>query len=243
MSWTFGIHAVEAALASDPARVQEVWFVKSRRPGPARSRLRDQVQELGVRFRMVDDQQMRRAVGEVSHQGVAARVSEYTYADAESLLSADGPRCIVALDGVTDPHNLGAVIRSVAGLGGAGVVIPRHRSASVTPTVSKVAVGAERLVPVAQVVNLPRFLEQAKEAGFWVYAATGGEGEEIQELELAGRAVLVMGSEGSGVRRVVLSKCDAQVSVPIEKIESLNVSVATSILVWEWARNRSRENG
>lgn len=243
MSWTFGIHAVEAALSSDPTRVREVWFVKSRRPGPARTRLRDRVEELGVRFRMVDDQQMRRAVGEVSHQGVAARVSEYSYADESSLLEGAGPSCIVALDGVTDPHNLGAVIRTAAGLGASGIVIPRHRSASVTPTVSKVAVGAERLIPVAQVVNLPRFLESAKAGGYWVYAATGGEGEEIPRLTFADRSVLVMGSEGSGIRRGVLSKCDVQVSVPIEKVESLNVSVATSILLWEWRRSRGGENG
>lgn len=243
MSWTFGIHAVESILSDEADRVQEVWFVRSKRPGPARSRLRERVQEIGVRFRMVDDDQMRRALGDVSHQGVAARVTEYDYAEVSSLLKDDGPRCIVALDGVTDPHNLGAVIRSTAALGACGVVIPRHRSASVTATVSKVAVGAENLVGVAQVVNLGRFLEDAKEAGFWVYGAAGVTGTRITDVDLAERAVLVMGSEGRGIRQGVMSKCDVQVSVPIEKVESLNVSVATSILLWEWARSHGRKSG
>ena len=243
MSWTFGIHAVESVLADEAERVQEVWLVRSKRPGAARNRLRDRAQEIGVRFRMVDDDQMRRAVGDVAHQGVAARVTEFIYSEASALLKDDGPRCIVALDGVTDPHNLGAVIRSTAALGGCGVVIPRHRSASVTPTVSKVAVGAENLVGVAQVVNLGRFLEEAKEAGFWVYGAAGVTGFEITGVELAERAVLVMGSEGRGVRPGVMTKCDVQVSVPIQKVESLNVSVATSILLWEWARSHGGKSG
>ncbi len=236
MSWTFGIHAVESLLETSSERVQEVWFVKSRKPGSSRSRLRDRAQDLGLRFRMVDDDQMRRAVGDVTHQGVAARVSEFDYTDETALLSVEGPALIVALDEVTDPHNLGAVIRSVAALGGIGVVIPRHRSASVNPTVRKVAVGAENHVKISQVTNLGRFLLAAKDAGFWVYGAAGDGSESISDLELSERSVLVMGSEGRGLRHGVITKCDVQVSIPIEKVESLNVSVATSILVWEWAR-------
>lgn len=244
MSWTFGIHAVEGILESSASRVQEIWFVKSRKPGAARNRLRERAQELGLRFRMVDAEQMYRAVGQGSHQGVAARVTEFEYADEADLLKGDGPACVVVLDEVTDPHNLGAVIRSVAALGGVGVVIPRHRSASVTPTVQKVAVGAEHHVKIAQVTNLGRFILAAKDAGFWIYGAAGDGSTLISDLEMSERSVLVMGSEGEGIRHGVLSKCDVQVSIPIDKIESLNVSVATSILVWEWARiHRSKSGG
>jgi 23S rRNA (guanosine2251-2'-O)-methyltransferase len=113
----------------------------------------------------------------------------------------------------------------------------------VNATVRKVAVGAENHIKISQVTNLGRFLVAAKEAGFWIYGAAGDGSTSISELELSERSVLVMGSEGSGIRHGVLSKCDVQVSIPIQKVESLNVSVATSILVWEWARNHGPSSG
>ncbi len=241
MGWAYGIHAVEGLLKGSPERIQEIWLVKSRRPGPARQRLRTLAEESGVRFRMVGDAQLRRAVGEVTHQGVGARVSDFAYADATTLLDAAGPALVVVLDEVQDPHNLGAVIRSALGLGASGIILPKHRSVGVTPAVSKVAVGAETSLPVAQVTNLARFLEHAREAGFWVYGATASGSEALGQVEFAERTVLVLGSERRGIRPNVASRCDVEVAIPLGEIESLNVSVAAGILMWEWARQRRSE--
>lgn len=247
MSWAYGIHAVEALLDEGPERIQEVWLVKSRKPGPARERVREKAEQAGVRFRLVDDAQLRRVVGEVNHQGVAARVSEFTYAEPESLLQVEGPAVLLVLDEVQDPHNLGAILRSAAGFGAAGVVIPRHRSAAVTPTVRKVAVGAEAHVAVAQVTNLARFLDDARSAGFWVYGLVGGAEQSLSSASMSDRAVLVLGSEGRGIRPNVLARCDVQVAIPLERIESLNVSVVAGVALWEWRRARvgaaNLENG
>lgn len=242
MTWTYGIHAVEGLLSEATNDVQELWFVKSRKPGRARERLRETAERAGVRFRMVDDRTLSSVVGDVNHQGVAARVSEFVYADAETILAVEGPAVIVVLDEVQDPHNVGAVIRTAAGFGAAGVVMPRHRSASVTATVRKVAVGAEQRVPVAQVTNLARFLEASRDAGFWSYGLAADAEMSLESAPLADRTVLVMGSEGSGVRRNVMAKCDAALGIPMGELESLNVSVAAGIAMWEWRRSRCSDS-
>lgn len=247
MSWSFGVHAVEGLLSESPETVQEVWLVRSRKPSPARERLRGLAEDAGVRFRWVDDAALRKAVGpDAVHQGVAARVSEFEYADADEVLSHSGDALIVVLDEVQDPHNLGAVIRTCAALGAAAVVIPRHRSVGVTAVVRKVAVGAERRVAVCRVVNVVRFLEDARAAGFWSYAAVVEGGEASWSVSFARRSVLVLGSEGRGVRPLVRSASDVGVTVPMSSAESLNVSVACGVLVYEWARGTDRggaENG
>lgn len=238
MSWVWGIHAVESLLTDSPETVEEVWVVKARKPGRARERVLDAARSQRVRFRLVEDGALRRAVGDVTHQGVAARTAEFSYADPETLLGP-GDALVLVLDGVQDPHNLGAILRTACALGVRGVVIPKHRAVGVTPTVRKVAVGAEQRIPVAQVTNVSRFLERAADAGFWRYAAMVDEGERLQELAFPERAVLVMGSEGSGVRRNVRAHCDGAVTLPLEGMESLNVSVATGVMVYEWRRQRS----
>lgn len=238
MGWTYGIHAVETLLGERPEDVQEVWFVRSRKPGRARERVREMVEKVGVRFRIVDDRSVTKAVGDVTHQGVIARIADFEYADAAALLAVEGPATLVVLDEVQDPHNLGAIIRTCAGLEAAGVIIPRHRSASVTAAVRKVAVGAEQRVPVAQVTNIARFLEASQEAGFWSYAFAADGDEQLGSLEMSDRAVLVLGSEGRGVRRNVGAKCDVSVAIPMGEMESLNVSVAAGIALWEWRRSR-----
>lgn len=247
MSWSYGIHAVEALLDESPDRVQELWFVRSRKPGAARERLREKAEQAGIRFRLVDGTRIGRVVGEVNHQGVAARISEFRYAEPEAILAPAEHALVVVLDQVQDPHNLGAILRSAAGLGAAGVVIPKHRSASVTATVRKVAVGAEQRVSVAQVTNVARFLDDAREAGFWIYGMAGDGATSLDGAELADRAVIVLGSEGKGIRPNVLSRCDVQVAIPMGEIESLNVSVAAGIAMWEWRRIRGgskrAENG
>jgi 23S rRNA (guanosine2251-2'-O)-methyltransferase len=171
------------------------------------------------------------------HQGVAARVGPYPYAELDDVLGGQDPLVIV-LDGVTDPQNLGAILRVVDGAGASGVVIPKDRAAGVTAAVVKASAGASEHVLVARVTNLRRAIDAMKKAGLWVYAAEVG-GTPYTELDLAGPVGLVLGSEGRGVRRLVREGCDGAVSVPmLGAVESLNVSVAAAVLLYEARRQR-----
>ena len=171
------------------------------------------------------------------HQGVAARVEPYPYSGLEEILSIPDPLVLV-LDGVTDPRNLGAVLRAADGAGASGVVIPRDRAVGVTAAAVKASAGASEHVLVARVTNLRRAVDTMKEAGLWIYAAEAG-GTPYTELDLAGAVALVLGSEGRGVRRLVREGCDGTVSIPmLGGVESLNVSVASAVLLYEARRRR-----
>jgi 23S rRNA (guanosine2251-2'-O)-methyltransferase len=173
----------------------------------------------------------------VIHQGIVARVEPYPYSGVEEILSTREP-LILVLDGVTDPRNLGAVLRAADGAGASGVVIPRDRAAGVTAAAVKASAGASEHVRVARETNLRRAIETIKRAGFWVFAAEGG-GTPYTELDLAGPVGLVFGSEGRGVRRLVREECDGTVSIPmLGAVESLNVSVASAVLLYEARRRR-----
>jgi 23S rRNA (guanosine2251-2'-O)-methyltransferase len=171
------------------------------------------------------------------HQGVAARVGPYPYAELDDVLA--GPDPIVAvLDGVTDPHNLGAVLRVADAAGASGVVIPKDRAVGVTAAVVKASAGASEHVPVARETNLRRAIDRMKKAGVWVYAAEVGQ-TTYTELDLTGPVALVLGSEGRGVRRLVREGCDGALSIPmLGAVESLNVSVAAALLLYEARRQR-----
>ena len=171
------------------------------------------------------------------HQGVAARVEPYPYSGLEEILSIPDPLVLV-LDGVTDPRNLGAVLRAADGAGASGVVIPKDRAVGVTAAAVKASAGASEHVLVARVTNLRRAVDTMKEAGLWIYAAEAG-GTPYTELDLAGAVALVLGSEGRGVRRLVREGCDGTVSIPmLGGVESLNVSVASAVLLYEARRRR-----
>jgi 23S rRNA (guanosine2251-2'-O)-methyltransferase len=173
------------------------------------------------------------------HQGIAARVEPYPYVELEDLLGAPDP-LVVVLDGVTDPQNLGAVLRVADGAGASGVVIPKDRAAGVTAAAVKASAGASEHVPVARVTNLRRAVDLMKEAGLWVYAAEVG-GRPHTDLDLTGPVGLVLGSEGRGVRRLVREGCDGTVSIPmLGAVGSLNVSVASAVLLYEARRQRGR---
>jgi 23S rRNA (guanosine2251-2'-O)-methyltransferase len=175
-------------------------------------------------------------VGTHEHQGVAVQVDSYPYADPDTLLAAD---VLVALDGVTDPHNLGAVARSALAAGAAGLVVPRHRSARVTPAAVKASAGTLEILPVATVTNVVTFLRRAKDAGFWIYGAAGEAPASYVDIDLTGRIVIVAGAEGRGLRPLVARTCDALVAIPMEPpVESLNVSVAAALLLYEARRQR-----
>jgi 23S rRNA (guanosine2251-2'-O)-methyltransferase len=171
------------------------------------------------------------------HQGVFARVEPYPYSGLGEVLASPEP-LVVVLDGVTDPRNLGAVLRAADGAGASGVVVPKDRAACVTAAAVKASAGASEHVRVARETNLRRAIETMKEAGLWVYAAEAG-GTPYTELDLAGPAGLVFGSEGRGLRRLVREACDGTVSIPLlGSVGSLNISVAAAVLLYEARRQR-----
>jgi 23S rRNA (guanosine2251-2'-O)-methyltransferase len=183
--------------------------------------------------------ELERLCGSPDHQGVVAEVDPYPYAHPDGLLEGERP-LVVALDEVQDPHNLGAVVRAAEVAGASGVVIPERRAASVTAAVCKASAGAVEHLPVARVRNLADWLARAKEQDAWVYGAAASARKAYTEVDWTGAAVLVMGSEGKGLRPRVSSVCDELVSVPVRgKVASLNVSVAAAAILFEAARQRT----
>jgi 23S rRNA (guanosine2251-2'-O)-methyltransferase len=183
-------------------------------------------------------EELERLCGSPEHQGVVAEVDPYPYADPGSLLARDDA-LVVALDQVQDPHNLGAICRSAEVAGAAGVVIPERRAAAVTPAVCKASAGGVEHLAVARVRNLADWLAAAKDAGAWIYGAAAGADRAHTDVDWSGRAVLVLGSEGEGLRRRVADACDELVSIPVRgRLESVNVSVAAAVILFEAVRAR-----
>ena len=181
---------------------------------------------------VVSESELEGLCGSPDHQGICAEVSDYPYADATDLLDADDA-LVLCLDEVQDPRNLGAVCRVAECAGAAGVVIPRHRAADVTPAVCKASAGAVEHLPVARVRNVADWLGEAKAAEAWVYGAAADGGVAWDEPDYRGRVVLVLGSEGRGLRPRVASACDQLVALPVRgRIASLNVSAAAAALVY-----------
>jgi 23S rRNA (guanosine2251-2'-O)-methyltransferase len=186
--------------------------------------------------KIVPEKTLTELAGTRDHQGVVARVEPFRYADAYEL--AAGEPLIVALDQVTDPRNLGAVIRSAEGAGATGIVLPADNSARVTPAVARASAGAVEHLPVAVVTNLSRYLKEIKGPQLWVYAADP-DGVPMSQADLSGGLSLVFGAEGKGLRPLVRKTCDAAVSIPLAgQVESLNVSVAAAVLLYEAQRQR-----
>jgi 23S rRNA (guanosine2251-2'-O)-methyltransferase len=187
--------------------------------------------------------ELERLCGSPEHQGVVAEVDPYPYADPAALLAADDA-LVVALDQIQDPHNLGAAIRAAEVAGASGVVIPERRAAEVTPAAVKASAGASEHIAVARVRNLADWLADAKRVGAWIYGAAEDAATSYTEVDWSGRAVLVMGSEGRGLRPRVASACDELVSIPVRgRVGSLNVSVAAAVILFEAQRSRSTRTG
>jgi 23S rRNA (guanosine2251-2'-O)-methyltransferase len=194
----------------------------------------------GVEVQPAGDDELERLCGSPDHQGICAETSPYEYTDEGSLLAAEDA-LVVCLDQVQDPHNLGAVCRVAEAAGCAGVVILERRSAEVTPAVCKASAGAVEHLPVARVRNLADWLGEAKAAGAWVYGADAAAGQRYDQPDYSGRVVLVLGSEGRGLRPRVADSCDALVSLPVRgRVESLNVSTAAAALVYGILQLRDR---
>jgi len=191
-----------------------------------------------ARPRVVQERELSELAGTRDHQGVVARTEPFRYADAYELAAAERP-LLAVLDRVTDPRNLGAVCRSAEGAGATGVVVPAHGSAVVTPAVARASAGAVEHLPVAVVTNLARYLEDVKGPELWVYGAAGDAATPMWDADLSGGVVLAFGAEGKGLRPLVRRSCDALVSIPLAgDVESLNVSVAAALLLYEARRQR-----
>ena len=192
----------------------------------------------GLRVHVELERALTELAGTPDHQGVVAVCEPYQYADAYEL-AARPSALVVCLDGVTDPHNLGAVCRSAEGAGATGVVVPADRAARVTAAVCRASAGAVEHLSLAVVTNLARFLEDVKSPELWVYGATADAETAMWDADLSGGVVLVLGAEGKGIRPLVRRTCDAEVKIPLAgRIGSLNVSVAAALLLFEAARQR-----
>ena len=194
--------------------------------------------ESGPRPQLKPERMLSEAAGTRDHQGVVAWCEPFRYADAHELAAVELP-LIVCLDQVTDPHNLGAVVRSAEGVGATGVVLPAHGSVRVTPAVCRSSAGAVEHLPIAVVPNLARYLTEIKSSDLWAYAADSEGSLSMWQADLTGGVALVLGAEGKGVRPLVRRTCDAIVSIPLAgKVGSLNVSVAAAVLLYEARRQR-----
>lgn len=200
--------------------------------------------ERTVPLRQREKSDLSRLCGTDHHQGVALRVEAFAYAGMDDILERwrGSGECglIVVLDGVQDPHNLGAVIRSAACAGVHGVIIAKDRAVGVTAVVEKSSAGAVETVPVAQVANIAQALEELKREGFWIYGAVGEASSSLYDQDFRGNAVVVIGGEGEGIRPLVRKKCDFLISIPIRGgVNSLNASVAGGVILFEMVRQRS----
>ena len=194
----------------------------------------------GPRTHVVKERALTEAAGTPDHQGVVAWTTPYPYADAWELAGREAP-LLACLDQVTDPRNLGAVIRSAAGAGATGVIVPAHGSAQVTAAVCRSSAGTVEHLPVAVVPNLARYLGDVKGDDLWAYAADAEGTVAMWDADLTGGVALVLGAEGKGVRPLVRRTCDATVSIPLGgRVSSLNVSVAAAVLLFEARRQRLR---
>jgi 23S rRNA (guanosine2251-2'-O)-methyltransferase len=241
-AFIYGIHTVRVLLRREPGRIKELWIDAGRRDRRV-GELNELAAAQGLRVQGGDAQTLERLVGDVPHQGVAARCIASRVLgepDLSALLEASPePALLLVLDGVTDPHNLGACLRTADAAGVLAVVAPRDRAVGLTPTVRKVACGAAETTPFVQVTNLARTLAALKEGGVWVAGTDDAAEQGLHDADLSGPLALVMGAEGKGLRRLTRERCDFLLRIPMRgAVESLNVSVATGICLYEALRQR-----
>lgn len=238
-----GIHAVRAALRHGGAHLRALWFDAARRDRRLRQLL-DEARELGIVPQAAEKATLDRMTGGANHQGIVARGELPTSVDEtglETLLAGlEAPPLLLVLDGVTDPHNLGACLRSADGAGVDAVIAPRDRAGGLTPVVCKVASGAAETVPFVQVTNLARTLRHLQDAHrVFVVGTAGDAADSLYATDLTGPLALVLGAEGTGLRRLTRETCDLLVRLPMRgQVASLNVSVATGICLYEALRQR-----
>lgn len=241
--YIYGLHTVQAVLERAPQQVLNV-YVEQDRHDERTQQLLAEVERHGLALQQVTSKQLDKQLGAVNHQGVMAQVRTPRSGDDRDLLAdlarLDTPAFILVLDGVQDPHNLGACLRSADAAGAQAVVVPRDRACGLTPVVSKVASGAAELLPFYQVTNLARCLRSLQEeAGVRCVGLAGEADRSLFECDLSGPLALVLGAEGTGLRRLTRETCDMVASLPMfGTVESLNVSVSAGIALYEAVRQR-----
>nr|XP_061806035.1 23S rRNA (guanosine-2'-O-)-methyltransferase RlmB-like [Nerophis lumbriciformis] len=237
--WLFGPHAVEGALVNDAGNVLQIWISRERKDQRSRS-LIDSAEELAIRVSRPPRAEFdRRFAGKV-HQGMAAEYQEPALLDEKDLVSLINERALLlVLDHVQDPRNFGACLRSAAAAGVTAVIFPKDRSASVTPLARKTASGAAERLNLVQVTNLATTLRWLKRQNVWLVGADGSAPKSIYDIDLTGAIGLVVGNEGEGLKRLTAKHCDFLARIPMTaQMESLNVSVATGIVLFEAVRQR-----
>lgn len=241
--YLYGLHAVQAALERAPENVPELW-VDAKRHDKRMARILELAEAAGISVHSVNKKKLESMAPEGRHQGVVAHSlapETYDERDLEALLAnIDAPPFLLVLDGVQDPHNLGACLRSADAAGVQAVIAPKDRAASLTPTAIKVASGAAQTVPFIQITNLSRTLRDLKQRGIWLVGLDGYAEQSLFDTDLKGPLAIVMGAEGQGLRRLSKEHCDFLVTIPMAgSVESLNVSVATGICLFEALRQRT----
>ena len=236
----FGFHAVESVIKNDPANLLECW-VDPHRHDKRVKELLAQIEKHGISIEYVKKADLEKRCGSQRTQGIAARYRSLKAIPEQSLdalLTKDNVLLLI-LDGIQDPHNLGACLRSADAAGVDAVIAPKDRAASITPTVRKVASGAAESIPFIQVTNLARTLKQLKDADVWIVGAAGEADNVIYDVDLKGKLAIVMGAEEKGMRRLTRENCDQLIKLPMAgQVESLNVSVATAVCLFEAVRQR-----
>jgi len=246
--WVVGIHAVTSALTHDAAHVREV-MVQAGSKNPRLTDIEQQARRLEIEVRKVAQQALDGIAGKLPHQGVVARYAAAKTLEESDLAglieAANGQALILVLDGVQDPHNLGACLRSAAAAGVHAVVIPKDKAVQVNATVRKTSAGAADHIPVVPVTNLARCLKGLQALGVWVYGLVGEAPKSLYELELGGNVALVLGGEADGLRRLTREHCDGLAAIPmpgraaLPGVDSLNVSVAAGVALFEAVRQRA----
>lgn len=243
-SLVYGIHAVRTLLQRSPSRVRRL-MLDARREDARTRELLQLAQAAGLRSERADAKAIAGRVGDVAHQGVLAEVDPlpaWQEADLLEALAAQKDPLVLLLDGVQDPHNLGACLRTADACGAVAVIVPKDRAAGMNPTVRKVAAGAAETTPLVSVTNLARSMKLLKEAGLWIAGADMVGEKMAWEADLAGSLALVMGSEGEGLRELTHRNCDFLVRLPqLGGVESMNVSVACGMLLYESQRQRHQK--
>jgi 23S rRNA (guanosine2251-2'-O)-methyltransferase len=242
----YGVNPVRELMRSGGEGLAELWLAEGADRSRSLAELERLARERGAKVRTAPRPRLDRLAGGAGHQGVVAVVSDYRYREVEDLLAAaraaGEPPLLVVLDGVEDPQNLGAVVRSAHALGAHGVVVPRDRAAGVTPAAAKASAGAVEHCAVARVANLARAIEELKEQGVWSVAAVPNAERELRQVDLAGPTALVVGGEGRGIRPLVRRTCDHAARIPmVGRVGSLNASVAAAIALYEAARQRAEK--
>ena len=239
----YGLHAINAVLLRSPERMLELWLAQPRDDTRARE-LKQNAEIAGVHVHTVAADVLAKMAGDVNHQGAVAAVRPLKPWDeddlAEALQGLAEDALLLILDGVTDPHNLGACLRTAEACGVHAVILPKDRSAAVDGVVRKVAAGAAEFVPVASVTNLTRTLDSLKRGGIWVVGLDGEAAQSLYAADLKRPLAVVMGAEAAGMRRLTRERCDFVVRIPmIGQVESLNVSVAAGVALFEARRQRA----